>query len=43
MVGAGGHYTWIEPALDAVIVLRWLDGSQAPGVMRRFSQALGAA
>ena len=41
MVGAGGHYVWIEPALDAVIVLRWLDGAHAPGVMARFSRALG--
>jgi len=43
MVGAGGHYTWIEPALDAVIVLRWLDGAHAPGVMQRLSRALQSA
>ncbi|QPF71625.1 serine hydrolase [Roseateles sp. DAIF2] len=40
MVGAGGHYTWIEPALEAVVVLRWLDGAHAPGVMSRLSRAL---
>ncbi|MDP1532566.1 MAG: serine hydrolase, partial [Rubrivivax sp.] len=29
MLGAGGHYVWIEPAHDAVVVLRWLDGAHA--------------
>lgn len=43
MVGAGGHYVWIEPELEAVIVLRWLDGAHAPGVMRRVSEALRPA
>jgi CubicO group peptidase (beta-lactamase class C family) len=42
MVGAGGHYVWVEPALDAVIVLRWLDGAHAPGVMQRVSEALAS-
>lgn len=40
MLGAGGHYVWIEPELDAVIALRWLDGAHAAEVMRRISQAL---
>ena len=31
MVGAGGHYVGIDPALDAVIVLRWLDPAHARG------------
>jgi CubicO group peptidase (beta-lactamase class C family) len=40
MVGAGGNYVWIDPELDAVIVLRWLDGAHAAGVMQAISQAL---
>ncbi|MBE0549652.1 MAG: hypothetical protein IH627_18740, partial [Rubrivivax sp.] len=42
MLGAGGHYVWVEPACDAVIVLRWLDGAAAPEVMRCIRQALTA-
>ncbi len=42
MVGAGGHYTWIEPAHDAVVVVRWLDSAAAEGFMRRASAALAA-
>ncbi len=40
MVGAGGHYVWIEPALNAVVVVRWLDAAQAPGFMQRTALAL---
>ena len=40
MVGAGGHYTWVEPAHDAVIVVRWLDSAQAAGFMQRVAAAL---
>lgn len=29
MVGAGGHYTWIDPEHQAVVVARWLDAEQA--------------
>ena len=42
MVGAGGHYTWIEPAHDAVIVVRWLDSGHADEFMTRISQAFSA-
>lgn len=42
MVGAGGHYTWIEPAHDAVIVVRWLDSAAADGFMQRAVAALQA-
>ena len=42
MVGAGGHYTWIEPAHDAVIVVRWLDSAAADGFMQRAVAALKA-
>ncbi len=40
MVGAGGHYTWIEPAHDAVIVVRWLDSAHVGGFMQRVAAAL---
>jgi len=39
MVGAGGHYTWIEPAYDAVIVVRWIDSAHADEFMTQISQA----
>ena len=42
MVGAGGHYTWIEPAFEAVVVVRWLDGAGVDGFMQRASAALAA-
>ncbi len=41
MVGAGGHYVWIEPEFDAVVVVRWLNSAHAPGFMRRARVALG--
>ncbi len=41
MLGAGGHQVWVEPALDAVIVLRWLDPQQAGPVLAAFAAALG--
>ena len=40
MVGAGGHYTWIEPAHDAVIIVRWLDSAHTGGFMQRVAAAL---
>ena len=40
MVGAGGHYTWVEPAHDAVVVVRWLDSAHAAGFMQRVAAAL---
>jgi CubicO group peptidase (beta-lactamase class C family) len=40
MVGAGGHYTWIDPGLDAVVVLRWLDPAHAPAAIDRIAAAL---
>lgn len=41
MMGAGGHVVWVEPALQAVVVLRWLDGAQLPVLLRALSSALG--
>jgi len=43
MIGAGGHYTWIEPEHDAVVVLRWIDSAHTPGLFTRISKALAAA
>jgi len=40
MIGAGGHYVWIDPAHDAVVVVRWLDGAAAAGFVRRVTQVL---
>jgi hypothetical protein len=43
MYGAGGHYTWADPATQAVVVLRWLDPEQVRPAMQRFSAALASA
>ena len=40
MIGAGGHYVWIEPAHEAVVVVRWLDSAYAPGFVERMAAAL---
>ncbi len=40
MVGAGGHYVWLEPECDAVVVVRWLDSAHTPGFMQRARAAL---
>ncbi len=40
MVGAGGHYIWIEPEHDAVVVVRWIDAAHAPAFVERVAQAL---
>ena len=40
MLGAGGHHVGVDPALDAVVVLRWLDGSVAPAVVKLLADAL---
>jgi CubicO group peptidase (beta-lactamase class C family) len=42
MLGAGGHTVWVEPALDAVVVLRWLDPAHAPRTMALIAEALAA-
>jgi CubicO group peptidase (beta-lactamase class C family) len=43
MLGAGGHLVWVEPAHDAVLVLRWLDPAHTAAVVARFAEALAAA
>jgi hypothetical protein len=40
MMGAGGHTVWIDPALDAVVVLRWLDPAHAAAMVQRVAAAL---
>ncbi len=40
MLGAGGHTVWVEPELDAVVVLRWLDPAHAPATIARLAAAL---
>ncbi|MCD6076757.1 MAG: serine hydrolase [Ramlibacter sp.] len=41
MVGAGGHYVWMDPAHQAVVVVRWLDPARSPGFVGRVTRALG--
>jgi CubicO group peptidase (beta-lactamase class C family) len=43
MLGAGGHFVWMEPAHDAVVVLRWLDPARATDVMRLVRAGLSEA
>jgi CubicO group peptidase (beta-lactamase class C family) len=40
MVGAGGHYVWMDPAHQAVVVVRWLDPAHSPGFVTRVARAL---
>jgi CubicO group peptidase (beta-lactamase class C family) len=40
MIGAGGHYVAIDPELDAVVVLRWLDPAQATAAIGAIAAAL---
>ncbi len=42
MVGAGGHLVWVEPAHDAVVVVRWLDRAHMAGFIARMAAALAA-
>jgi CubicO group peptidase (beta-lactamase class C family) len=40
MVGAGGHYVWMDPAHEAVVVVRWIDPAHSPGFVTRVARAL---
>ena len=40
MVGAGGNYVWMEPAHDAVVVVRWLDAEHAPEFIAQMAARL---
>lgn len=42
MIGAGGHYVWIEPKHQAVVVVRWIDSARMPGFVRRVAALLQA-
>ncbi len=43
MVGAGGHYVWVEHAHRAVVVVRWLDAQHATGFIQRVAAVLAGA
>lgn len=40
MVGAGGHYVWMDPVHDAVVAVRGLDSARAPGFVSRVTAVL---
>ncbi|MEO7338416.1 MAG: serine hydrolase [Caldimonas sp.] len=40
MVGAGGHYVWVDPEFDSVVVLRWLDTARGGETIQRIAAAL---
>jgi len=42
MQGAGGHLVWVDPALQAVVVTRWLDPAHTAGFVARVARALQA-
>ncbi|MFN0183470.1 MAG: serine hydrolase domain-containing protein [Aquabacterium sp.] len=42
MIGAGGHYVWIEPRHRAVVVVRWIDSAHADGFIQRAAAALAS-
>jgi CubicO group peptidase (beta-lactamase class C family) len=42
MVGAGGHLVWVEPAHDAVVVVRWMDPAHTAEFMQRLSEGLAS-
>ena len=43
MVGAGGHYVWMDPDAGAVVVVRWIDPARMPGFVSRVARQLSAA
>jgi CubicO group peptidase (beta-lactamase class C family) len=40
MQGAGGHLVWVDPGLDAVVVVRWLDPAQTGPFVALMARAL---
>lgn len=40
-IGAGSSFTWVDPALDLVLVARWLEADHADRFFGRIAQALG--
>jgi CubicO group peptidase (beta-lactamase class C family) len=43
MFGAGGHYTWIDPEHQAVVVVRWIDPARSGSFVARVAKALEGA
>lgn len=42
MYGAGGHYVWMDPEHDAVVVVRWIDPKRVGGFVARVARVLDA-
>ena len=40
MRGAGGNTVWVDPAFEAVVVLRWLDPEHLPAAIEQLATAL---
>jgi len=40
MFGAGGNYVWIDPNLNAVVVVRWIEPAHFPAFTQQIAQAL---
>lgn len=40
-MGAGGHFSLVEPALELVVIVRWLDSNQANEFFGRVVRAVG--
>lgn len=40
MIGAGGHYVWVDPERDAVVVVRWLEAAQMDGFVTLVARGL---
>jgi CubicO group peptidase (beta-lactamase class C family) len=40
LIGAGASFVWINPELDMVAVVRWIEGAHFNGFCKRVSQAL---
>ena len=40
LMGAGGHYTWVDPDHSMVAVVRWIDPAQSAGFVSRVARAL---
>jgi CubicO group peptidase (beta-lactamase class C family) len=41
-IGAGGSYTWMDPELNAVTVVRWINPSSVETFMFRLREALAS-
>jgi hypothetical protein len=41
-MGAGKHLIWLEPDLDLVVVLRWMDAAKGDAIIDGFMRAFKA-